>query len=190
MEDALNNMLYNNNVNAMDSVIKTYIDNWYENNMISYASYLEDTIFCYNRSQANSSTNGWNPNGGRVNNGMNFQRASTLICSNVTDEFSVSNIKAKLTYPIGLPSEKEMGLLYDGSNLLKKAGDYWLGSISQFNKNRATGLIVMSSGSLAGSGINVPHGVRPVISLKPGTEYSSGTGSKNDPYIIDTLIGA
>ena len=28
-------------------------------------------------------------------------------------------------------------------------------------------------------------GVRPVISLKPGTEYISGTGSKDNPYIVE-----
>ena len=27
--------------------------------------------------------------------------------------------------------------------------------------------------------------VRPVISLKPGTTYTSGTGSQEDPYIVD-----
>ena len=29
-------------------------------------------------------------------------------------------------------------------------------------------------------------GVRPVISLKPEIAYSSGDGSKNNPYIVNT----
>ena len=28
-------------------------------------------------------------------------------------------------------------------------------------------------------------GVRPVVSLKPGTLYISGNGSKNNPYIVE-----
>ena len=32
------------------------------------------------------------------------------------------------------------------------------------------------------AGYNI--GVRPVVSLKPGTGYTSGTGSKSDPYVV------
>ena len=32
-------------------------------------------------------------------------------------------------------------------------------------------------------------GLRPVISLKPGTEYASGTGSMADPYVVDVRMG-
>ena len=40
VEDALDEMLYNDNVNQTNSTIKTHIDNWYQSNMTSYTSYL------------------------------------------------------------------------------------------------------------------------------------------------------
>jgi len=45
VEDALNEMLYNDDVNTNDSTIKTAIDYWYENNMIEFTPYLEDTVW-------------------------------------------------------------------------------------------------------------------------------------------------
>ena len=65
VSDALNEMLYADDVNKTNSTMKTFIETWYENNMIAYTSYLEDTTFCNDRSILN--LNGWNPNGGSTN---------------------------------------------------------------------------------------------------------------------------
>lgn len=45
--------------NTNDSVIKTFIDDWYEENLFSYAKYLADTGFCSDRSLY--SQNGYAP---------------------------------------------------------------------------------------------------------------------------------
>ena len=45
---------------------------------------------------------------------------------------------------------------------------------------------VGNTGEFYNSFVNIAYGVRPVISLKPGIEYSDGDGSRNHPYIIDT----
>ena len=187
VEDAIDEMLYDDNVNTTNSTIKTYIDNWYQNNMTTYTSYLEDTIFCNNRSQTNSITNGWNPDGGNSNTHMSFNNDS-LSCTNDTDKFSVSNNKAKLIYPVGLASYKEMNLL-NNYNLRNTGQYYWLSSPHYFHSSNANEYSVYSAG-YSSSNVTSTHGVRPVISLKPETEYASGTGSKDDPYIINTLIGA
>ena len=34
--------------------------------------------------------------------------------------------------------------------------------------------------------VNYEHGVRPVISLKPGITYSTGDGSMANPYVVST----
>ena len=60
---ALNEMLYADDVNKTDSIIKTYIDSWYKDNMTRYTDKLEDTVFCNDRSMYNQSANGWNSNG-------------------------------------------------------------------------------------------------------------------------------
>ncbi|MBQ6539092.1 MAG: choice-of-anchor J domain-containing protein [Bacilli bacterium] len=184
VENALDEMLYNDDINTTNSTIKAYIDNWYSNNMISYTSYLEDTIFCNNRSQKNPSANEWNPNGGGITTYMYFNYDS-LICINDTDKFSVSNNKAKLTYPIGLASRKEMELL-NNNNLRKTGQDYWLGAPVLFYYYAASEGNVNYSGNSTSSSVHNTYGVRPAVSLKPGTEYTSGTGSKNDPYVVES----
>ncbi|MBQ6477514.1 MAG: hypothetical protein IJI43_03675 [Bacilli bacterium] len=183
VEDALDEMLYDDNVNERNSDIKAYIDNWYQNNMTSYTSYLEDTIFCYNRVQSNATTNEWNPDGGDLSITMHFKNDS-LNCTNDTDKFSVSNNKAKLTYPVGLVSQKEMSLL--NNNNLRKIGQYyWLGSPYAFTHNGAIENFVYPTGITSNYLVYYNIGVRPVVSLKPDTEYSSGTGSKDDPYVVE-----
>ena len=187
VEDAVNEMLYDDNVNTTDSVIKAYIDNWYLNNMTSYTSYLEDTIFCYNRSQLNSSENGWNPDGGSISTSITFDNNS-LSCTNDTDKFSVSNNKAKLTYPVGLASYIEL-YSYFGIRLFGMATlyDTCLGSPAYFSEMSASVNYANSAGGYGSYQVKTTYAVRPVVSLKPGTEYESGTGSKDDPYVVALL---
>ena len=80
--------------------------------MLGYDEYLEDTIFCNDRSIRNLA--GWNPNGGKTNTWLCFKEykvTNDLSCTNVTDMFSVSNEQAKLTYKVGLMSSPEMNIL-------------------------------------------------------------------------------
>ena len=89
VNDALNEMLYANDVNKNDSTIKAYIDSWYENNLASYEDKLEDTVFCNDRSI--SKLNGWNPNGGDATQYLQFKNYSTsnqsLACANEKSKF-------------------------------------------------------------------------------------------------------
>ena len=189
VEDAKNEMLYNDNVNQIESEMKIYIDNWYASNMTAYTEKIEDTIFCSNRDQSNESTNGWNPNGG---GGGSFPELrfnySSLFCVNDTDKFSVLNNKAKLTYPVGLASEKEMELL-NNRNLKKISAMYWLftpGSFSSSTNGARVNYVDANGSQLGTYSVDDSMRVRPVVSLKPFTKIFSGTGSKDDPYIVDT----
>ena len=56
-------MLYDN-VNVNDSTIKTEIESWFEKNLLNYEKYLEDTIFCNDRSIYE--LGGWNQDGGKI----------------------------------------------------------------------------------------------------------------------------
>ena len=44
---------------------------------------------------------------------------------------------------------------------------------------------ITSNGSTNNNFTGVDRAVRPVVSLKPGTKYRYGDGSKNNPYIIE-----
>ncbi len=185
--DAKNEMLYNNDVNTTDSVIKTGVDLWYEKYLLKYSNYLEDTIFCNDRSQWNPDVNGWNPNGGDLKTGMVLYASKNLNCPNETDQFSTLNAKAKLKYKIGLMSYNEMKLL-NNYYVTKTGQQYWLGTPSSFSANNAYGWTVKSDGSFQNLGISMSatYGVRPAISLKPDTEYADGDGSMANPYIVET----
>ena len=58
IEEAVNNMLYSDNVNRYNSSIKGITDAWYAQNLSSKTSMLEDTIFCNARNMNNQGTNG------------------------------------------------------------------------------------------------------------------------------------
>ena len=194
IEEALNEMLKNDNVNSTNSTIKTTIDNWYSSNMTSYTDYLEDTVFCNDRSISN--LGGWNPSGGSLTTylyfGANSRDTANLKCINETDRFSISNSKAKLTYPVGLLSMDETLLgkttsKYSSNNYYLNTGSYyWTGSPSPFGNYNAREYGVNSSGNLDGGRVDYTKGVRPAVSLIPGTVYSDGDGSKNNPYVVET----
>ena len=189
IENALNEMLSADNVNQTNSRIKDTVDTWYANNMTNYTKYLEDTVFCNDRSIADYG--GWNSNGGSVSSYLqfkNFNITNNLYCTNVTDRFSVENEKARLTYPVGLMSTPEMYLL-GNDNTRKTVQDSWLGSPYLFSSNDLYALVrvVFSDGRIGNTGVNnTIYWVVPAVSLAPGTQYTAGTGSTTDPYVIKT----
>ena len=186
VEDALNEMLYDENVNVTDSTMKAYLEAWYSENLSSYESYLEDTVFCNDRTIRTK--NGWEPNGGNTTAYLLFKENSPtkdLSCTNTTDRFSTLNEKAKLAYPIGLASQPEVNLL-NNLSIRKTGQNYWLASPSHFNLSFASERSVDTAGVLDDNGVVNAFGVRPVVSVRPGTEYIDGDGSKNNPYVVDT----
>ena len=193
VNDALNEMLYADDVNKNDSTIKTYIDNWYESKIKGkYEDKLEDTVFCNDRSMSNESSSGWNPNGGSTSTYLyfkNYNSVTSLVCANETDRFSHSNTKAYLKYPIGLLSAPELrlasyGTIYGNSHYFNNGQYVWLGSPYGFRYNSAYVGEVYASGwnsNFVGS----TGGVRPSVSIKPGTSFSTGDGSYTSPFVID-----
>ena len=187
VDDALNEMLYADNVNTKDSTIKEYIDSWYESNLASNEDKLEDTVFCNDRTIA--SLGGWNPNGGSTTNELQFKRYDThnpsLACANETDRFSLSNPKAKLSYPIGLLSISEVYLAYNEViYYLNNQDAFWVNSPNYFYKGNAQ-VKGVSNNNFFSSGASYPWGVRPSVSLKSGTEFKSGDGSFTSPFVIE-----
>ena len=181
IDNIINKMLKNN---ISDSAIKVGVDKWYEKYLSSYSNYLEDTVFCNDRSI--HALSGWSLNGDVTKNlsYKNINTITNLSCQNVEDQFSMSNNKAKLKYPIGLATAAELNLLNSGE--VRATGTtYWIISPVTFNNNLANQRFIDSSGGENYSSNTAVRGVRPVISLKPGTKYIDGDGSKNNPYKIN-----
>ena len=187
--------------NTTDSTIKTYIDNWYKNNIlnktdennISYSEYLTDNIFCNDRSLSSgdgfslSNWNTYNPYKRLIN-----AKTPSLICSQTADKFTTSSSigNGKLTYPVGLISADEVylagGKYYNNNNryYLYTGTIYWTWSpsffILSYGGARAWG--VHSHGDLFAHWVANSDGARPVVNLKSNTLLSTGSGTYNNPY--------
>ena len=99
--------LENNRLNTNDSTMKTYIDNWYKNNLTAYTKYLSnDAVYCNDRNLKSGET---------YSNSFDYasweriytNKQPTYNCTNMSDAFSVNNTSAKLDYPVGLMSIDE-----------------------------------------------------------------------------------
>ena len=176
-------MLSADNVNKVNSPIKDVVDNWYERFMTEYTNKLEDTVFCNDRSIA--SIGSWT--NGNANNNLlfnNYNAITDLSCANITDRFSIANTKAKLTYPVGLATYSETQLL-NNKNIKATAQSYFLLSPSYFEDIVPDINYVLPSTGAGSTACSTKNGVRPVVSLKPGTEYVSGNGSMDNPYVVE-----
>ena len=197
--DILEEMLNGNNINAKDSTIKTTVDTWYKNNMVSYTSKLEDTVFCNDRTYYNFDTSGWNKDYNNYDKSLNFSSNArlnsykpSLVCSRQIDKFTVnsSNGNGALTYPVGLITADEIG--YAGTVIWKKNTSFylysnvysWLLSPYYFNVWGSLGFDLHSDGNFNFSSYGIKLGVRPSISLKAGTVLASGNGTSTSPYIV------
>ena len=207
--------LENNRLNTNDSTIKTYVDNWYKNNLISYTKYLSnDAVYCNDRSlgsgQTYSTTNdfayaSWER--------INTNKQPTYNCTNMSDAFSVNNTSAKLDYPVGLMTIDELSYVggesfnyylnasyawyhtnANGKSITGGAGSwalspsYWIDSdlsVWVWGLSSPDGLIDLIRQSLDSGFV-----VRPVLSLKSCIKYSTGNGTPEIPYeIVETDTG-
>ena len=204
--------LENNRTNDNDSTIKTYIDNWYKNNLIDYTKYLsKDAVYCNDRSLASGQTYS-------TTNSFNYapyeriytNKQPTYNCTNMSDAFSVNNTSAKLDYPIGLMSIDELS--YAGGQAFTKLtapyawyytnangessyysnAGFWALSPSNWGDSN---LRVWFAGGSGGPGylsrdlVGISGGVRPSVSLSSCNLISRGDGSPENPYVVYTGSG-
>ena len=200
--------LENNRLNTNDSTIKTYVDNWYKNNLTAYTKYIStEAVYCNDRELASGSTYSTGSSFNYAPYGrQNANKTPTYNCANIKDAFSGSNSEAKLTYPIGLMTSDEIS--YAGGEsytdltapyawyYLNSAGgsitgsnawwslspNFWSGSYSFFWFVYGS----VNPGNLNHSRVVVSLAVRPSVSLKSCNLISGGDGSANNPYIVKT----
>ena len=198
-EDALDEAL----TNITDSSVKIMLDNWYNTNLSSYANYIEDTIYCNDRSIYDLGS--WDPDRGitRISGQLEFSprnRAQsiytpTLECSRNLDKFTVSSAKGngKLTYPVGLITIDEA--MYAGGKFntansayyLYTNQYYWSISAQTSSNNNYYEMCISSEGRIVNGDVNASYdnyGLRPVISLKATDIVESGDGTSTNPYVI------
>ena len=202
VEEALVKMQTNTN----DSNAKDKIETWYESQMNTVTGKLEDTIWCNDRSFGDNNNNGWIANGGSLSTHLFYgasgrsnyaQNTSTvknqpsLACANKNDRFTWKNSAGNgaLDYPVGMLTEDEMvlagGVAGIGTYSYLSSGIcYW--SLSPFYFSYGSVEEFSWYNSYIGSNhVYAAYGLRPAISLKPGTPVVSGSGTVSNPYVIE-----
>ena len=198
IQAAVNEMLYNNGVNRYNSSIKGIIDSWYSQNLSSKTNMLEDTVYCNARVMSNQTTNGWNKDGSITGTTAhlhfkNYTINNDLSCINDTDQFAVSNNKAKLTYPVSLATHEELYTLTNNNSstynrTLTNTGNYWWGlSPESFSYYNAYVCVVYTDGVVYSNYRvdNAVVGVRLVVSLSTGAVITEGDGSETNPWVVE-----
>ena len=200
--------------NTNDSTIKTQIDKWYKNNLINYTKYLSTSaVYCNDRSLGTGQTYStssdfnfasyyrmdWDTKGAKANPSYN--------CTDIRDAFSVDNTSAKLDFPIALMTAEEIvfagGVSYtqmstpyawfisNSAGTRVSSDDWWsLSPISWSRSDSRVGAWDNLYMYLNRNYVGTANVVRPAISLKSCTKYSTGNGTPKTPYeIVETSSG-
>ena len=202
--------LENNRTNDNDSTIKTYIDNWYKNNLIDYTKYLsKDAVYCNDRNLASGQTYSTTSSFDYAPyERIKTNKQPTYNCTNMSDAFSVNNTSAKLNYPIGLMSIDELSYAGGEVEYILDAPYAWYytnangensyGSVAflalsprrWFGSNSFVWSVDGSSpGYLGFNGVGDSRAVRPSVSLLSCNLISRGDGSPENPYVVYTGSG-
>ena len=183
--DTVNKEIKSDDINKYNSTMKMYVDDWYKNNLINYGNKLENAVYCNNR---DTTYNGFDGTGNNPysNQSIGFKQydlTSNIECNQITDQFSVNNEKAKLTYPVALITAEELKNV--DYNLIKGGYyGYWTMTPGSYDGYHTYMYWVSSTQFLRNNGTDRGYGVRPVVSLKKHNYIISGSGSEADPWII------
>lgn len=173
-------------LNKKDSLIKTTIDSWYENNLISFENYLEDTIWCNDRTIYDSTLLG--KDGAILLIGSKYFGNTvdnpSFTCPRMIDSFTVNekNGNGDLKYPVGMITVNEAYVV--GADLLRINQSYWTLSTHSFINTYTQPIMVYDNGTINGDIAGVSQGVRPSISLKNSVELDYGDGTNDNPFVI------
>ena len=202
----------NNRKNTNSSVVKKYIDSWYETNLFTnYDKYISKTaIYCNDRSTAIMSEDfgsygRFNLRKNRLTYKCGGNGSGGLVegTQAVADKFSASTTNGgngQLTYAVALITIDE--LYYSGAaglTLTSNYNYYYVNSKNELLMNDLDSLSLTPASyederttrfNILGTSVgrivvtSSSGTVRPVISLKACVKYASGDGSSSNPYQV------
>ena len=194
--------LENNRLNTNSSIIKDFLDTWYQKNLLTnYDRYLsDDAIYCNDRNLAN----GYNFSLNALMYYKAYDRlyntqSPTYNCTNEYDSFSGNNPKAKLDYPIALMTADEASFAggyynsdstpyyYYNSNNSSSIDQYSFWTMTPTYSDSSESRVYYVYKRLDSCSLAPIFGdlIRPVISIKGNSPYKSGNGSASNPYEIE-----
>ena len=190
--------------NTNNSTILTNLETWYNNNLKTYADAIADTEWCNDKTNVTDTTyDPWSitPNGlGYAKNVTYYGATQRLVGTSGSAGGTGPSLKcngelSKITSKIGLITADELayagyarGLQNTTTYLQENAtSDYWW-SLSPYSFNggyAGVWRVGGSSGSFNYNYVGNTYGVRPSISLKSTTTISGGSGTSEDPYVVN-----
>ena len=190
-----------------NSTIMTKLNDWYYDNLRNYADDIDTNAgFCNDRETRNGYS--WTSQPSNImfyktHERLNVNKNPSFKCTNKnSDLFTISSSNKgnkSLQYPIGLITADEIiyaGGLTGSSNssyYLYTGQPYWTISPYDFyafgSINCARVYSVNQFHSLGNFCVEdwIEPGIRPVINLNPDVKISSGDGSSQNPYVIQTM---
>ena len=190
--------------NTNNSTILTNLEAWYTNNLKTYESVIDDTVWCNDKTNVtdtsyNPSSYGGNATGlGYAKNVTYYGATKRLVGTSGSAGGTGPSLKcngelSKINSKVGLITADELayaGYVYKQNNtttyLQENATDtyWWSLSPSYFYGGDAyVWVVIGSSGRFGYSLVNSASGVRPSISLKSTTNVT-GEGTSSSPFII------
>ncbi len=173
----------NSKANVQDgenSTIKTYLEDWYNNNMQEYDEYITTSRFCNDTTVSSTS-------GGTIKYGAYdrlLKKTPSFKCPNTTKNYGGLYTDLK----VGLITSDEVMFAGGGSNNNRS---YYLYGKSEYSYTASPFtftdcLDILSFDDYLGIIISgdAPQSVRPVIILKFDLLYTGGKGTKNSPYLV------
>ena len=175
--------------NTNNSVVKTFVDNWFNNLSAPARAQTVNSTFCIDRSlRANNTGTGL---GVSITSYAARTRAAgsgipTLICPRDED---------RINLPAGLITSDEVSMAggrigFQGTDFFLAIGAwYWTMSPYHFTDTGASILNVSVAGNMGNFRVAAnSSGVRPVITLSSDVMVSSGNGALANPCIVEAPI--
>ena len=191
--------------NTNKSTILTNLETWYTNNLKTYESVIDDNVWCNDKiNVADTSYNPWgysNVTGlGYGTNVTYYGATQRLVGTSGSAGGTGPSLKcngelSKINSKVGLITADELayaGYVYKQNNtttyLQENATDTYWWSLSPryfYGGYAYVWNVFGSDGIFAADDVSSSFGVRPSISLISSTTISGGSGTSEDPYIIE-----
>ncbi|MBQ9181009.1 hypothetical protein IJ135_02875 [Candidatus Saccharibacteria bacterium] len=194
--------------NGTASNARTQIENWYNSAIGSNNNYLFETNagYCNDRTTyttdsasalAVTSVVPYATSSAYIGFGarqrLEYNKTPTLSCSNTTGYDLLDGTTGK-SYPVALITADEVTLAGNGISMneayaytsyLTSGSSFW--TLSPYFRQLAGRLLVFyvySGGDLSASNASYAYGLRPAVSLAPGTSITGGSGTAADPWTV------
>ena len=187
-----NGQKYDDAMHANDvaSEAKTAFEEWYERKLLTYSNQIEDTVYCNDRTLAGDGLGDYDymykmKYNVYVRNKETYK--PSVDCIDKRDAFTVSSTigNGANNYPIGTLTADDVTLASDDGYLVAAhAQSTWTMSPYHVDNDEFAFFNYLYGQGLSSQ--QYENGIlRPVISLKEGTRYTTGDGKTNSPFVIE-----